>query len=43
MIAEATLIKKGKRVLTVKADILDDKRQLLAEAGASFMVIEKKN
>jgi len=42
IIAEGVLIKKGKRVVTVKADILDDKRQLLAQAGASFMVIEKK-
>jgi uncharacterized protein (TIGR00369 family) len=42
IIAEAVLIKKGKRVVTVQADILDDKHQLLAQAGASFMVIEKK-
>jgi uncharacterized protein (TIGR00369 family) len=42
IIAEAVLIKKGKRVVTVQADIIDDKRQLLAQAGASFMVIEKK-
>lgn len=42
IIAEAVLIKKGTRVITVLADIVDDKRQLLAQAGASFMVIEKK-
>jgi uncharacterized protein (TIGR00369 family) len=42
IIAEGILIKRGKRVVTVQADILDDRRQLLAQAGASFMVIEKK-
>jgi len=42
IIAEAVLLKKGKRVITVQADILDDKRRLLAQTGASFMVIEKK-
>lgn len=43
IIAEGVVIKRGKRVVTVQADILDEKRQLLAQEGASFMVIEKKN
>ncbi len=42
IIAEAVLVKKGKRVVTVQADVLDDKRQVLARAGASFMIIERK-
>jgi len=40
--AEAVIIKRGRRVITVQADILNESRQLLAQAGASFMVIEKK-
>jgi len=42
IVAEAMVIRKGKRVLTVQADILDDKGVLLAQAGASFMIIKKK-
>lgn len=40
--AECFLVKKGRRVLTVHADVYDEKHELLAQAGASFMVIEKK-
>jgi uncharacterized protein (TIGR00369 family) len=40
--AEATLVKKGRRVVTVKAEVSDDTGELLAQSGASFMVIEKK-
>lgn len=42
MAAEATVIKKGRRVITVKADILNEKGHILAQAGASFMINEKK-
>ena len=40
--AEATVIKKGRRVVTVKAEVTDDEGELLAQSGASFVVIEKK-
>ena len=40
--AEATVIKKGRRVVTVKAEVTDDEGELLAQSGASFMVIGKK-
>jgi uncharacterized protein (TIGR00369 family) len=42
MIAEAALVKKGKQVFTVEAKIRDAKGQLLAQAGASFMVVDLK-
>lgn len=42
LVAEAALIKKGRQVFALEARILDEKNQLLALAGASFMVIEKK-
>ena len=42
MRAEAVLIKRGRQVITVNAEIADDKRRLLAQAGASFAVITKK-
>jgi len=41
--AVATVVKKGRKILTVAADILDEKDRLLAQAGASFMVVEKKS
>jgi len=40
--AVATLVKKGRRVVTVKAEVVDDQGGLLGQAGASFMVIERK-
>lgn len=42
MAAEAIVIKKGRRIMTVAADILNEKGAILAQAGASFM-INKKN
>ena len=42
IIAEAALLKKGRQVLTVEAKIRDRQNQLLAQAGASFMVVELK-
>jgi uncharacterized protein (TIGR00369 family) len=38
--AEAALIKKGRQVMTVEAKVTDAKGQVLALAGASFMVVE---
>ncbi|HUT53119.1 MAG TPA: PaaI family thioesterase [bacterium] len=40
MKAVARVVKKGRKVITVAADVLDGKGQLLAQAGASFMVLE---
>jgi len=40
--AEAALVKKGRQVLTVEAKVRDAQGQLLASAGASFMVVELK-
>ena len=40
--AEAALVKKGRQVMTVEAKIRDPQGQLLAQAGASFMVVEMK-
>lgn len=42
MVAEAVIVKKGRRVVAVRADILDERGRLLAQAGASFMIMEKK-
>jgi uncharacterized protein (TIGR00369 family) len=41
--AAATLAKKGRRVITLQADISDNSGQTIAQAGASFLVLEKKN
>ena len=41
--AIATLIKKGRRVMTLQAEIVDAHQQTVALAGASFMILSKKN
>ncbi len=41
--ATATLIKKGRRVITLQAEITNENNQSVALAGASFMVLDKKN
>jgi uncharacterized protein (TIGR00369 family) len=41
--AAARLIKKGRRVMTVQADVLNGKNQIIAQAGASFMVLQKNS
>jgi len=41
--ATASLIKKGRRVITLQAEIVDKNNQNVAQAGASFMVLAKKN
>ncbi len=41
--ATAILIKKGRRVITLQADVINEKNQSVAQAGASFMVLNKKN
>jgi len=41
--AEAALIKNGRRIMTMKAEITDSKGQTVAQAGASFMVLQKNN
>jgi uncharacterized protein (TIGR00369 family) len=43
MLAAATLVKRGRRIITVQADVTDAGGQVLAQAGASFMVLEKKS
>jgi len=40
--AEGRIIKKGRRIITVAAEVRDGKNSLLAHAGASFMIIESK-
>ena len=40
--AIAKLTKKGKRIFYVEADVMDEEGALVARAGASFMIIEKK-
>jgi uncharacterized protein (TIGR00369 family) len=42
MKAVARVVKKGKKVVTVTADVLSGKGELLAQAGASFMVVEMR-
>jgi len=42
IVAEAGLVKKGRQVLAVEAKIMDEQGQLLALAGASFMVVDIK-
>ena len=37
--ANARIIKKGRRIITVAAEVFDGKNSLLAYAGASFIVI----
>lgn len=37
--AEARVVKRGRQVVTVEADVLDDAGKLLAQAGAFFMVL----
>jgi uncharacterized protein (TIGR00369 family) len=41
--ATASLIKKGRRVITLQAEIINENNQSVALAGASFMVLDKKN
>ena len=41
--ATASLIKKGRRVITLQAEITNENNQSVALAGASFMVLDKKN
>ena len=41
--ATASLIKKGRRVITLQAKIVNANNQNIAQAGASFMVLVKKN
>ncbi len=40
--AVATLINKGRRVITLQADVVDTNNRNVAQAGASFMVLDKK-
>jgi uncharacterized protein (TIGR00369 family) len=40
--AEGRIIKKGRRIITVAAEVRDGKNSLLANAGASFIIIESK-
>jgi uncharacterized protein (TIGR00369 family) len=40
--AEGRIIKKGRRIITVAAEVRDKKNFLLAHAGASFIIIESK-
>jgi len=42
MTSTAELVKKGRRVMTLQAAITDDRNQTVAQAGASFMVLAKK-
>ncbi len=39
--AEARLVKKGRTLMTVTADVSDDRGRAVAHAGSSFMVIGK--
>jgi len=41
--ATASLIKKGRRVITLQAEIANKNNQSVALAGASFMVLDKNN
>ncbi len=41
--ATAALIKKGQRIMTLQAEVSDEKHQTVAIAGASFMVLSKKS
>jgi uncharacterized protein (TIGR00369 family) len=40
--AVAKIIKKGRQIITVTADIRDEENSLLAYAGASFIVVKVK-
>ncbi len=40
--AVARIIKRGRRIITVAADIRDEENSLLANTGASFIVVEMK-
>jgi uncharacterized protein (TIGR00369 family) len=40
--AEAVIVKKGRQVFTVAADVRDEAGQLLAQAGASFIIVEPR-
>jgi len=40
--ATAALVKKGRRIITLHADVSDNSGQTIAQAGASFLVLEKK-
>lgn len=41
--ATAALVKKGRRVMTLQTEITDEAHQTIAQAGASFIVLSKKN
>jgi uncharacterized protein (TIGR00369 family) len=41
--ATATLVKKGRRVITLQAEVKDESSTVLAQAGASFMILGKKS
>jgi uncharacterized protein (TIGR00369 family) len=41
--ATAAVVKKGRRVMTLRAEITDDAHQTIAQAGASFIVLSKKS
>ena len=40
--ATAALVKKGRRVMTLQAEIVDAHQKTVALAGASFMILDKK-
>jgi acyl-coenzyme A thioesterase PaaI-like protein len=40
--ATAAVVKKGRRVITLQAEVTDDSSNVLAQAGASFMILGKK-
>jgi uncharacterized protein (TIGR00369 family) len=40
--ATASLIKKGRRVITLQTEITNTDNQSIAQAGATFMVLDKK-
>ncbi len=42
IVATATLIKKGRRIITLQVVVSDENHHTLAQAGATFMILEKK-
>ncbi len=40
--AEAKVVKKGRQIITVSAEVRDQKKSLLADAGASFIITKMK-
>jgi len=41
--AEATVVRKGRKILTLEARVLDEQGSLLAQAGASFVITKMKD